>query len=117
MNFDDVTALRGIYVDISSSLTNVSGGIVGSGEQFGGTGDIKIPFFINNRFCAFTFSLWFKRSASGAAGEQGLVFNGNDVDSGCFPATIRILSINNVVSARIVTASRTATITHTRTVS
>jgi len=117
MNFDNATELQGIYVDISSSLTNVSGGIVGSGEQFNGTGDIAIPFFKNNRLNDFTFSLWFKRSASGAAGEQGLVFNGNDLASGCFPATIRILSTDATVSATIITKNATATITHTRTVS
>jgi len=117
MNFDNATELQGIFVDISSSLTNVSGGVVGSGEQFDGTGDIAIPFFKNNRLNDFTFSMWFKRSTSGPAGEQGLVFNGNDVVSGCFPATIKILSTDAIVSATIITQNATATITHARPVS
>ena len=116
MNFDNVTELQGVSVDASSSLTTVPGGIVGFGEQFDGTGDITIPFFKNNEFCDFTFSFWFKRNASGTAGEQGLISNGNNLTSGCVPATIRILSTDTTVSATIITTNATATITHTSTV-
>jgi hypothetical protein len=117
LNFDNVTELQGVYVDASSSLITVPGGIVGFGGKFDGTGDIAIPFFKNNEFCDFTFSFWFRRNVNGTAGEQGLISNGNNSTSGCFPATINILSTDTTVSATIETANATATITHTSTVS
>jgi hypothetical protein len=104
--------LQGTYVDIGDSLQTVPGGIVGNGEQFDGTDDIAIPFFKNNEFSEFTLSLWFLRDASSPNGEEGLVFNGNDAASGCFPATITILSTGSAVSAGIITNFTTASILH-----
>ena len=117
LDFDNTADLQGIYVDVGASLLTVPGGIVGNGERFDGTGDIAIPFFKNNGFCEFTFSLWFMRDASGPAGEEGLVFNGNDASSGCSPATIRILSVDTTVSAQIITNWTTASITAVNSVS
>jgi hypothetical protein len=116
MNFDDSSEMQGIYADNGDSLLTVSGGIVGNAELFDGTGDIAIPFFKNNEFCEFTFSLWFNRDASSPGGEEGLVSNGNDLASGCSPATISILSTGTSVSAGIITNLTVASIAHSNSV-
>ena len=112
LNFDNDAERQGVYFDIGAGVSTVPGGIVGRGELFNGTGDIAVPFFKNNEFCEFTWSLWFKRDASYPAGEEGLIFNGNNAASGCSPATFRILSIDSTVSAQIITNSSTASTTH-----
>jgi hypothetical protein len=116
LNFDNPAELQGIYVDYGDTLQTVSGGIGGNGERFDGISDIAIPFFKNNEFREFTLSLWFNRNASGGAGQQGLVSNGNVAATGCSPATIEILSTDTTVSATVLTASSTASITHGSTV-
>jgi hypothetical protein len=117
LNFDDLAELQGIYVDIGDTLQTVPGGIVGNGELFNGADDIAIPYFKNNEFSEFTLSLWFNRDPNSPNGEEGLVFNGNDAASGCFPATITILSTGSVVSAGILTDNTSASIVHSGSVS
>jgi hypothetical protein len=117
LNFDDLAELQGIYVDIGDTLQTVPGGIVGNGELFNGADDIAIPYFKNNEFSEFTLSLCFNRDPNSPNGEEGLVFNGNDAASGCFPATITILSTGSVVSAGILTDNTSASIVHSGSVS
>jgi len=112
MNFDDSSEMQGVYADIGDSLQTVPGGIVGNAELFDGKGNITIPFFKNNEFSEFTLSLWFNRDTSIPSGEEGLVSNGNDLASGCSPATISILSTGTSVSAGVITNLTVASIAH-----
>ena len=116
MNFDDSSEMQGVYADIGDSLQTVPGGIVGNAELFDGKGNITIPFFKNNEFSEFTLSLWFNRDTSIPSGEEGLVSNGNDLASGCSPATISILSTGTSVSAGVITNLTVASIAHSNSV-
>jgi hypothetical protein len=105
LDFDTLSLRNGIYFDVDPAVELVEIGSRHLPKFNGVSANIEVPFFQNNEFREFTFTVKFYRDSAGSTGEQGILYNGGkgtQYTEDFYPASIYVLSLNpNQVKAGI----------------
>ena len=110
MNFDDgwngFAGTNGIYVS-SINVDREASAFVNTAAKFDGSAHLEIPYFSNQHLPEFATSFVYKRNSVGGTAIQGLISNGNCVNT----PSISITSGQGTVSAVLATDNDILTIT------